>query len=101
MPACEVAAVVKLCHNPTVLADPLVYLWPLGLSVFVALTFLWVLIRGARTGRLSQYRGGHVDRERSPAMFWIVAAIYVLSGVIILAIAFGNFWAPLMRYWNL
>lgn len=89
-----------LVSQSTHMADPLVYLWPLGVSVFVALTFVWVLIRGARTGRLSQIRGGHVDRVRSPAMFWIVAAIYVVSGVVILKIAFGNFWTPLMSYWS-
>jgi hypothetical protein len=95
-----VAAVVQLCHNQPVLADPLVYLWPLGVSVFIALTFLWVVIRGTRTGRLSQYRGGHIDRARFPAMFWFVAAIYIVSGAVILAIAFGNFWKPLMSYWG-
>jgi hypothetical protein len=80
------------------MADPLVFLWPLGVSVFVALAFAWVLIRGIRTGKLSQLRGGHIDRGRSAAMFWIVAAIYVVSGVVILAIAFGNFWKPLMGH---
>jgi hypothetical protein len=79
------------------MADPLVYLWPLGMSAFVALAFAWVLIRGFRTGKLSQ-RGGQIDRGRSPAMFWIVAAIYLVSGVVILAIAFGNFWKPLMGH---
>jgi hypothetical protein len=31
-------------------------------------------------------------------MFWIVAATYVISGVIILALAFGNFWKPMMGH---
>lgn len=88
------------CDTFNTMADPLVYLWPLGLSVFVALTFAWVLIRGGRTGRLSLLRGGHVDRARFPAMFWMVAALYIVGGVVILTIAFGNFWAPLMRYWS-
>ncbi len=74
----------------------MIYLWPLGVSVVVVAAFTWVLIRGFRTGRLSQLRGGHVDRASHPAMFWIIAAFYVVSGVVILATAFGNFWKPFM-----
>jgi hypothetical protein len=80
------------------MADPLVYLWPLGVSLFVALAFAWIVIRGFRTGKLSQNRGGHIERERNPAMFWIVAIFYMVSAVVILAIAFGNFWKPLMGH---
>jgi hypothetical protein len=29
-------------------------------------------------------------------MFWVVAATYVVGAVVILAIAFGNFWGPLL-----
>lgn len=80
------------------LADPLIYLWPLAVSVLVAAAFAWVLIRGFRTGKLSQLRGGHVDRASHPAMFWIVAAFYAVSGLVILVTAFGNLWKPFMGH---
>jgi hypothetical protein len=80
------------------MADPLIYLWPLGVSVFVAVAFAWVLIRGFRTGKLSQLRGGQADRASHPAMFWILAAAYVVSGLAILATAFGNLWKPFMGH---
>ena len=80
------------------LADPMIYLWPLGVSLFVAIVFAWVLIRGMRTGKLSQLRGGQVDRASHPAMFWILAAAYVVSGLVILVIAFGKLWKPFMGH---
>jgi len=78
------------------MADPLVYLWPLGLSVLVAAVFAWVLIRGMLTGKMSMRGPVPVTRDQSPVMFWMVGAIYVIGAVVILAIAFGKFWKPLM-----
>jgi hypothetical protein len=39
-----------------------------------------------------------VDRASHPAMFWILAAAYVVSGLVILVIAFGKLWKPFMGH---
>lgn len=80
------------------MADPLVFLWPLGMSLFVGAALAWVVIRGIRTGRMSMRGPVPVTRDRSPVMFWVVAAIYVVSAVVVVAIAFGNFWRPLLGH---
>jgi hypothetical protein len=77
------------------LADPLVYLWPIGVSLFVAAAFAFVIIRGLATGRTNARTGRPVDRERHPLTFWLLAALYVASAIAILAVAFGIFWGPL------
>ena len=76
------------------LADPLVYLWPLGITLFVAATFAWVVMRGLRTGKMRTQAGNPVDLERHPVTFWLLGIIYALSALVILAVAFGNFWKP-------
>ncbi len=78
------------------MADPLVFLWPLGLSVFVAAAFVFVVIRGLLSGKLSMRGGTPVDRAKYPAMFWLVTAIYIIGGGAILYVAFDNFWQPFM-----
>ena len=77
-------------------ADPLVFLWPLGLSVFVAAAFVFVVIRGLRSGKLWMRGGTPVDRDKYPAMFWLVTTIYIVGGAAILFVAFDNFWQPFM-----
>jgi hypothetical protein len=78
------------------MADPLVFLWPLGLSVFIAAAFAFAVIRGLLSGKLPMRGGIPAERDKHPAIFWLVTAIYVVGGVVIVATAFSNFWRPFM-----
>ena len=84
------------CGTTGIVADRFVFLWPLGLSVFVVAAFAFTVIRGLRSGKLWMLGGMPVDRDRYPAMFWLVTAIYVVGGGAILYVAFDKFWQPFM-----
>ena len=69
-----------------------VWLVIFGACFLVAAGFLYVLLRGLRTGVMPIYRGYPYVRERNPAAFRAAALVNAMTIVILVATPFYALW---------